>query len=130
MVMATGNKILTAISVSKECELIKKNALVYSCEIEDNNLVWNTVENFDDENDFGEFIIEPIVNENKNDQGDLFEKGNNIIDTSSKIINEFDKNIEEFDIKRKSNINVDGPKLESIPSINDKMDIRKSSFNY
>ena len=57
MVMATGDNILTAISVSKECQLIKKKALVYSCEIEGNNLVWNTVENFDDENDFGEFII-------------------------------------------------------------------------
>jgi len=31
MVMATGDNILTAISVSKECELIKKNSIVYSC---------------------------------------------------------------------------------------------------
>ena len=63
MVMATGDNILTAISVSKECELIKKNSLVYSCEIEGNNLVWNAIENFDDD-DPGEFIIEPLKNEN------------------------------------------------------------------
>ena len=127
MVMATGDNILTAISVSKECELIKKNSLVYSCEIEGNNLVWNTVENFDDENDFGEFIIEPIIND-KDNKGELFEKGNNIIDTSSKIINEFDKNIEEFDKKRSSNINAEIPKLEDLPEKN--IDIRKSTFAY
>ena len=129
MVMATGDNILTAISVSKECELIKKNACVYSCEIEGNNLVWNTIENFDDENDLGEFIIEPVINQNK--QEVLFEKGsNNIIDTSSKIINEFDKNIEEFDKKRSSDINAEIPKLDSVPPTNDTMDTRKSAFNY
>ena len=129
MVMATGDNILTAISVSKECELIKKNSLVYSCEIEGNNLVWNTVENFDDENDLGEFIIEPIIND-KDNKGDLFEKGNNIIDTSSKIINEFDKNIEEFDKKRSSNINIGIPKLEELPNNINNLDIRKSQFTF
>ena len=129
MVMATGDNILTAISVSKECELIKKNSLVYSCEIEGNNLVWNTVENFDDENDLGEFIIEPIIND-KDNKGDLFEKGNNVIDTSSKIINEFDKNIEEFDKKRSSNINMGIPKLEELPNNINNLDIRKSQFTF
>ena len=129
MVMATGDNILTAISVSKECELIKKNSLVYSCEIEGNNLVWNTVENFDDENDLGEFIIEPIIND-KDNKGELFEKGNNIIDTSSKIINEFDKNIEEFDKKRSSNINIGIPKLEELPNNINNLDIRKSQFTF
>ena len=129
MVMATGDNILTAISVSKECELIKKNSLVYSCEIEGNNLVWNTVENFDDENDLGEFIIEPIIND-KDNKGDLFEKGNNVIDTSSKIINEFDKNIEEFDKKRSSNINIGIPKLEELPNNINNLDIRKSQFTF
>ena len=129
MVLATGDNILTAISVSKECELIKKNSLVYSCEIEGNNLVWNTVENFDDENDLGEFIIEPIIND-KDNKGELFEKGNNIIDTSSKIINEFDKNIEEFDKKRSSNINIGIPKLEELPNNINNLDIRKSQFTF
>ena len=33
MVMATGDNILTAISVSKECNLVKNNQKIYSCEI-------------------------------------------------------------------------------------------------
>ena len=91
------------------------------------NLVWNTVENFDDENDLGEFIIEPIINENKEGTNLLFEKGNQI-DASSKIINEFDKNVEGFDIKRSSNINTGIPKLEDLPDKN--IDIRNSTFGY
>ena len=54
MVMATGDNILTAISVSKECCLIPNKAVIYSCELvkeegqEQNHLVWNSVENFED----------------------------------------------------------------------------------
>ena len=124
MVMATGDNILTAISVSKECELIKKNSLVYSCEIEGNNLVWNAIENFDDD-DPGEFIIEPVVKEKQT--ANLFEKGKeDIIDTSSKIINEFDKNIDIGNI-RASNINRETNKLEELPdSLKGNIDNRKS----
>ena len=50
MVMATGDNILTAISVSRECKLINNDAFVYSCEIENNELIWKTVENFKEEN--------------------------------------------------------------------------------
>jgi cation-transporting ATPase 13A2 len=50
MVMATGDNIFTAIAVAKECELIKSDSILYSCniEIENNqsNLKWNFVENF------------------------------------------------------------------------------------
>ena len=116
MVMATGDNILTAISVSKECELIKKNSLVYSCEIEGNKLVWNAIENFDDENDPGEFIIEPRREGDPNDivfieQGkekkDLFEKGENEINTNSNnIINEFDLNINGENKLRSSDLNI------------------------
>ena len=124
MVMATGDNILTAISVSKECELIKKNSLVYSCEIDGNKLVWNAVENFDEENDPGEFIIEPRkegdndivfmdsgkeMKQNKNN--DLFEKGDNEITTSTNpnnnIINDFDINIKVDENKlRSSDLNI------------------------
>ena len=52
MVMATGDNILTAISVAKECLLIKSDAQVWSCDItKDNNsnqLTWNMIENFND----------------------------------------------------------------------------------
>ena len=130
MVMATGDNILTAISVSKECELIKKNSLVYSCEIEGNNLVWNTVENFDDENDPGEFIIEPILsnpNENLQVNTNLFEKGK-----EDNIINTFDTNINNTMNKyRSSNIDTKGPQLEIFTdTIKESNEDRKSLFNY
>ena len=129
MVMATGDNLLTAISVSKECELIKKNSLVYSCEIEGNNLVWNTVENFDDENDPGEFIIEPILKDGNKGTSDLFEKSSD--DSSSKIISEFDKNIETLDKKRSSNINTGTPKLDELPeTLKGTIDNRKSLFTF
>ena len=119
MVMATGDNILTAISVSKECELIKKNSIVYSCEIEGNKLVWNAIENFDDENDPGEFVIEAKKEGDQNDivfmdsgkpmdsqkKNDLFEKGTSEITTNSNNNNV----ISDFDI----NINVDENKLRS-----------------
>ena len=53
MLMATGDNILTAICVSKECNLIKQNKEMVSCEIENVNgvekLKWNKLEN--DSND-------------------------------------------------------------------------------
>ena len=49
MMMATGDNILTAICVSKECNLIKQNKEMVSCEIENVNgvdkLKWNKLEN-------------------------------------------------------------------------------------
>ena len=53
MVMATGDNILTAICVSKECNLIKKNQEMFSCELEkDDNgkevLKWHKIDETDD----------------------------------------------------------------------------------
>ena len=53
MVMATGDNILTAICVSKECNLIKKNQEMFSCELEkDDNgkevLRWHRIDETDD----------------------------------------------------------------------------------
>ncbi len=49
MIMATGDNILTAICVSKECNLIKKNTDMVSCEIENVNgldkLKWSKIDN-------------------------------------------------------------------------------------
>ena len=54
MIMATGDNILTAICVSKECNLIKQNKEMISCEIENINgideLKWNKVENMESNN--------------------------------------------------------------------------------
>ena len=49
MIMATGDNILTAICVSKECNLIKRNTEMVSCELENVNglekLKWSKLEN-------------------------------------------------------------------------------------
>ena len=56
MLMATGDNILTAICVSKECNLIKKNQEMYTCDLEKNQrgkeiLKWRKIEGNDDDND-------------------------------------------------------------------------------
>ena len=54
MVMATGDNILTAIAVSKECKLINPDSTVYTCNIDKENkeLKWNLVENYTDVEQF------------------------------------------------------------------------------
>ena len=55
MVMATGDNILTAISVSKECKLIHPDSTVYTCEIDDNKkLVLKPLENYTDVEIYGQ----------------------------------------------------------------------------
>ena len=156
MVMATGDNILTAISVSKECELIKKNSIVYSCEIEGNKLIWNAIENFDEENDPGEFVIEAKKEGDQNDivfmdsgkemngqkKNDLFEKGTNEINTNSNnnIISDFDININVDENKlRSSDLNIYKSQNEpnyksniftSALEQNNKPDYRKSVIDY
>ena len=54
MLMATGDNILTAICVSKECNLLKKNREMYSCELEKGQngkelLKWHKIVKPDDE---------------------------------------------------------------------------------
>ena len=48
MVMASGDNIMTCISVAKECNLVRENQEIYSCEIEKNSkgkeeLIWNKI---------------------------------------------------------------------------------------
>jgi len=48
MVMASGDNMMTCISVAKECNLVRENQEIYSCEIEKNVdgeevLVWNKI---------------------------------------------------------------------------------------
>ena len=99
MVMATGDNILTAISVSKECKLIKGDSIVYSCEIEkdnegNDNLIWNKVENYDGLNQKNslteeEFLHLKNIKSNNininNNINDSFDKSNNISNFSSKF---------------------------------------------
>jgi cation-transporting ATPase 13A3/4/5 len=57
MVMATGDNMLTAISVAKECYLIKPDAPIFMIEIDsENKLVWNPVETFMEEDERMETI--------------------------------------------------------------------------
>ena len=48
MVMATGDNLLTAISVGKECGIINNESVCFSCNIEKKELLWNTIEYFSD----------------------------------------------------------------------------------
>ena len=57
MMMATGDNILTAISVAKECNLLQKNQKIFSLQLEK------------DENNKHYFVWDKIDNENKNNQG-------------------------------------------------------------
>jgi cation-transporting ATPase 13A2 len=62
MVMATGDNILTAISVAKECELIKNDIPVWTCELfkEGNNmqLSWNLIDTFKDKEEVEQILAE------------------------------------------------------------------------
>ena len=56
MLMATGDNILTAICVSKECNLIRKNQEMFSCELEKKQngkevLKWKRIEEDDEDNE-------------------------------------------------------------------------------
>ena len=66
MVMATGDNILTAITISREAKLIRYDSEIMTCEIENNNLIWNTIKNFDDD--------EEINNENEKKLNKSFHK--------------------------------------------------------
>ena len=70
MMMATGDNILTAICVSKDCNLIKQNKEMVSCNIENVNgidkLKWEKLENDRNNN---------IIDELDNSQRDLLDKG-------------------------------------------------------
>ena len=70
MMMATGDNILTAICVSKDCNLIRKNQEMVSCNIENVNgidkLKWEKLENDRNNN---------IIDELDNSQRDLLDKG-------------------------------------------------------
>ena len=50
--MTTGDNLLTSLSVAKQCEIIQKDCLVYSCEIDKEhnyNIIWKSLDQIDDE---------------------------------------------------------------------------------
>ena len=50
MVMATGDNILTATCVARECNIIQNSQPLFACEIDDGNLVWKKLDNEEGEN--------------------------------------------------------------------------------
>ena len=83
MIMATGDNILTAICVSKECNLLKQNKEMISCEIENVNgmdkLKWAKIEDESETNDINKItkdLLEKIddsnvdINQNLNTEND------------------------------------------------------------
>ena len=85
MLMATGDNILTAICVSKECNLIRKNQEMYSCELEKNGsgkevLKWKKMEGNDeeDENIGNNNKINLVDEEKKENNTILYDDGSNI----------------------------------------------------
>ena len=88
MVMATGDNILTAISVSKECNLVKYNQKIYSCEINDNKegkeiLKWKKISD-------NEFNLEDLNKDYNNNN-----INNNISNTKEQIqMKDFNENID------------------------------------
>jgi cation-transporting ATPase 13A2 len=67
MVMATGDNILTAISVAKECLLINGDVPIWTCELVNegnvSQLSWNLLETFKDKEDVAEQFFEEIEKE-------------------------------------------------------------------
>ena len=61
MLMVTGDYILTAVSVARQCGLIDKDVIVHTCDINDNKLIWNTIGKYDDDED-----EENNINDNEN----------------------------------------------------------------
>ena len=105
LAMATGDYILTAISVARQCELINPESIVYNCEIIDNKLVWNHIEKFED-NDF--------IDENEVDEGKEFR-----LDTEEEeILLGINKS---YTVNKKINITFDKELIEKMNKKEDKI---------
>jgi len=127
MVMATGDNILTAICVSKECNLINPNQEMFSCELEkdDNDkevLTWKKIEGNDDEKEYnnGELnnnynSLNKYSNEDKNQQTTLIKDNDNSKFSLYELyppekIN--DKYVSNKAIEENNNISTKGKKLK------------------
>ena len=89
MLMATGDNIFTAICVSRECNLIKKNRDMFSCELEKEQngkevLKWQKIEGNDDDKDISS---DDELNDNSGQITKRKENEDTINLTSDKITN-------------------------------------------
>jgi cation-transporting ATPase 13A3/4/5 len=126
--MATGDNILTAICVSKECNLIKKDGEMYSCDLEKGKngkdiLKWKKIDGFDDDND-----INNDENLNLNNTGKpnkKREENNNILLNEDININTSLDDLyppEKIDSNYKANIKTDEI-IENITNITNKKNL-------
>ena len=81
MMMATGDNILTAISVAKECNLLKKNQKIFSLQLEkdENNkeyFVWDKIDNENKNNNHPE---ENVYNNSNKNLNQIQEEDNNLV---------------------------------------------------
>ena len=110
MVMATGDNMLTAISVAKECSLIKSDLPIYMVEIDnDNKLVFNLVEKYHEETEIRESL--------KNLKNSLFDS---IISNNSMFANYFQPdfiNFNDFSEKNKEQPNNDLELIKAVESM-------------
>ena len=86
MVMATGDNILTAISVCKECKLVQSKSIIYTCNIEKDDdgkdsLSWAKVDNFEDEKS-------PMNNNASINHNVQVEEGENILNLNTNNSNQ------------------------------------------
>ena len=126
--MVTGDYIFTAISVGRQCEIIKSDDVIYNCEIEDNKLVWNCIEQFDDddnyieeEDELNDLLLGPqeeeiILGINRSNSLPV---GTNLLNKIKKYINV--KNIKEYKDYNDSSMNeknISNSRKESIETFN------------
>lgn len=67
LILSTGDDILTAISISKQCKLIPQNEPICTCEFINNNLKWKTISSFKDEDYYDESISDVDIRSSNND---------------------------------------------------------------
>ena len=116
MVMATGDNILTAICVSKECNLINKNQEMFSCELDKSEngkevMIWNKIEGNDEEEENSSGEMNNSLNSlNKNSNKD---KNNEITQ-----LNESKSNISLYELYPPEKINASNKPSQKIEEKN------------
>ena len=67
LIISTGDDILTAISIGKQCKLISQDEPICTCDFinkETNNIKWTTISSFQDEDYYNESVSDVDINSN------------------------------------------------------------------
>ena len=126
MVMATGDNILTAISVAKECLLVRPDSQAITCEITkekgESKLNWSHVEAFiDDEEDERNFDFQKYTNVTDTNHNEFSYKGKNFsvesLNLSNKDINLSERHQLEKDQMKEPELLIEDNDLEEAMQI-------------